>query len=143
MDLIFPVVNQGGRGDDETSFLFPLLKGRKEKSDDLQSFSKAHIVCQDSAEAVLTEGFQPEKAFLLVRPQDFFQGLGELEIAVLHAFHVSDQALIGALPFHGNALFFFELLIQVEGPVARRLDLAFFQRFFRYLQGVEHITDRI
>ena len=59
-NLALPVVNQGCRADDQSRFLInSLLIGRKEESDNLQSFPQAHIVGQNSSKSAGVQGFQP------------------------------------------------------------------------------------
>ena len=67
--LIFspnPIWQRRKRRHDKIRPRSPLLNKVREKRDDLDSFSEAHLVCEDSGDTVLVEGGEPADSFELV-----------------------------------------------------------------------------
>ena len=62
--LILPVIQHTAWNNDNTGT--PLLLFTFQKSDDLQCFSKSHIICQNAPEAIPVHQLQPAKAILLI-----------------------------------------------------------------------------
>ena len=65
--------------------------GMFQQCDDLQSFSKAHIVSKDAAKSELCNSTEPAIAGFLIVTKNGFHGFRNFIIAVSHRFHITNQ----------------------------------------------------
>ena len=73
------------------SFGYRFKPGMFQQCDDLQSFSKSHIVSKDTAKSKLCNGTEPAIAGFLIVTQNGFHGIMNFIIAVSHRFHITNQ----------------------------------------------------
>ena len=68
-DLLLPVIDQGRRTDDERGQCISLLFIVKDQGYHLDGLAKAHLICQDAAEAGILQSLQPFETMGLIRTQ--------------------------------------------------------------------------
>ena len=93
MNLIFPVVHQGRRADDQRGRVRLAVPLIQEERDNLNRLSKAHIIRQNSAKPVGIQGLKPPEARFLVFSQHGTERQRYLKITVFHGFHAADHSL--------------------------------------------------
>ena len=120
-DLVFPVIDQGGRTYDQgpsaaLSFFI------QEQGDDLDRLSQPHFIGQDPAEAISVQALQPPVPRFLVAPQYSGKRLRYLKFTVLHVLHAPDHCLKKLVTVKAHAPVLLEHSVQEHGAVHGKAD---------------------
>ena len=142
MDLLLPVIDERGRADNEGRLrLFSrdiLIVVGKKKRCGLQCFAKAHVICQNTAEAVLIEHSHPSVSDGLVFAKYVLQGRRHVVIRVGNRLELFDEFLEMAVAVCVDVLHGLHHLIEIERAEGRNVHLSGKQLLRGNLQRIHH-----